>query len=97
MKVVGDIAFENFTEEKPTMLWRVVWWRTWGKDGAKRLRCTDYFSDQAKAWEFVGIRTDTGNEVVSVEQFELKPVASSACSTLEPVVAATSSESTGEA
>jgi hypothetical protein len=91
---VNDMAFEHFIEEKPATLWRVVWWRVWGKSNNRRLRCTDYFGDEKKAWDFVGMRTETGHEIISCDQFELKPVESSSTTTLELVAAATLSEPT---
>ena len=48
----GDIAFENFADECPSMLWRVVWCSSWGKDGSRTLRCTDYFSSEESMNEY---------------------------------------------
>lgn len=89
---VNDMAFEHSIDDKSTTLWRVLWWRLWGKSNNRRLRCTDYFGDEKKAWDFVGMRTETGHEIISVSKFELKPIESSASSTMEPVTAAMRSE-----
>ena len=93
---VNDMAFEHFVEDKPTTLWRVLWWRIWGKSNDRRLRCTDYFGDEKKAWDFVGMRTETGHEIIRVDQFELIPVEPSSSTTLKPKGAATLSESKGD-
>ena len=78
----SEMAFENGVGDKPDKLWRVVWWRVWGKQKQRKLRCTDYFGDQQKAWEFAGVKTEAGYEVISVDAFVLVPVAGSSSTSL---------------
>ena len=88
----SELAFEHGMEAKPDKLWRVVWWRVWGKEN-QRLRCTDYFGDEQKAWEFAGVQTEAGYEVISVDVFALVPVEGSSSTSLVKV-ASTPDETT---
>lgn len=69
----SNLAFENFSDDNPSFLWRVVWWRVWGKNNERRLRCSDYFASEEMAWEFAGKRIEVGHEIIRVDKFELKP------------------------
>ena len=72
MSVEGsNLAFEHGMEANPDKIWRVVWWRVWGKDNQRRLRCTDYFGEEQIALDFAGVKTEAGYVVVSVGAFVL--------------------------
>jgi hypothetical protein len=79
----SDLAFENGVGDKPDKIWRVVWWRVCGKENHRKLRCTDYFGNEQRAWEFAGIQTEAGYDVVSVDAFALVPVDGSVTTKLE--------------
>jgi hypothetical protein len=67
----SDLAFGHGMGANPDKIWRVVWWRVWGKHNERRLRCTDYFGEEQIAWDFVGLKTEAGYEVASVDAFVL--------------------------
>ena len=79
----SDLAFKNGVGDKPDKLWRVVWWRLWGGNNDRKIRCTDYFGDEQKAWDFAGFKKESGYDVVSVDAFALVPVDGSVTTKLQ--------------
>lgn len=67
--VRGDLAFENFTDDCPSTLWRVVWCSSWGKDGSRTLRCTDYFSSKESMNEYFEARTSR-YELIRIDVYD---------------------------
>jgi len=65
------IAFEYFEggDTAPQKLWRVRYTRVFKQ--RRKLRCTEYFIDEAKAWKFAGDKTEQGYEVRGVDVYEL--------------------------
>ena len=92
MKSSG-MAFETFQNESPKRIWRVTWWRLYGENNTKRLRCSDYFDNELNAWNFAGTKTELGHDIIRVDGFEIVPTPGSSSS---KIVQAADKASAGE-
>lgn len=66
------LAFEHFEyDTPPETIWKVTWIRKWlsSQGVEKQMKCSDWFSTEQAAWNFVSNNLGQANHIIAVQKF----------------------------
>ena len=66
------LAFEHFQyDAPPETIWKVTWIRKWlnSQGVEKEMKCSDWFSTEKAAWDFVSNKLGPKNHIIAVQKF----------------------------